>query len=289
MRHHPAHLRSVILDSVLPASVRAIEAYPANFERVFELLFSTCKADARCNTTYPNLETIFYETADRLNRKPILVENVSNPLTGATFDVWVDGNAFIGLIYQQFYLTHAIPQLPQRIFAANNGQKRVLYDALVSYVTAPALSYEAMGLSVECADIVPHNDQARFDLAVASLEAARLRTYFETIRLDAIPRFIELCALWHPTDEDQTANLPVSSDIPTLIFAGQFDPVTPPEWGQQVAQSLPNGFYVEVPAHGHGVTNFSICPVNIAEAFLSDPHVRPNAGCAERQVLRFRY
>jgi pimeloyl-ACP methyl ester carboxylesterase len=288
MRDHPAHIRSVVLDAVLPLNVRAIEAYPLNFERVFDLLFATCEADSRCSRAYPDLETVFYETVDQLNAEPIFVRGVPNPLTGNVYAVRVDGSLFISLIYQQFYSTSAIPALPQRIYAIHDRHTEALVDMLVSFVTAPTLSYEGMGLSVSCADIVPGNSLAAYDAAVASLMSAHLRTYFENIRLDTIPRSIELCTLWDVAEEDLAANLPVSSDIPTLVFVGQFDPVTPPIWAQGVAESLTNSFYYEVPAHGHGVTVFSFCPVNVMKAFLNDPRVAPRSDCINRQALAFR-
>lgn len=291
MRNHPAHIRSVVLDAVMPLNVRLIEAYPLNFERVFDLLFATCEADSRCARAYPDLETVFYETVDQLNAEPVLIQNVPNPLTGKSYTVGVDGSLFISLIYQELYSTAAIANLPRRIYALRDGNRYELIDTLINFVTSvtsPTLFYEGMGLSVSCADIVPGNDPTAYDAAVASLQSAYFRTYFENSRLDTIPRFIELCALWNAAEEDPVANLPLSSDIPTLVFAGQFDPVTPPVWAQGVAESLTNSFYYEVPAHGHGVTVFSACPVNIMKAFLDDPRVAPRSDCIERQALALR-
>jgi len=70
------------------------------------------------------------------------------------------------------------------------------------------------------------------------------------------------------------------SQIPTLVFAGTFDPITPPSWSQQVAESLPNSFYVEMPNHGHGMS--TSCPVNIRVAFLIDPLAAPDRSCADQ-------
>jgi alpha-beta hydrolase superfamily lysophospholipase len=40
--------------------------------------------------------------------------------------------------------------------------------------------------------------------------------------------------------------------MPALIFSGNLDPVTPPQRGEEVAQSLPNGKHVVIPEGGHG-------------------------------------
>jgi pimeloyl-ACP methyl ester carboxylesterase len=231
---------------------------------------------------------VFYETVAQLDAQPVIVQGVPDVISGETYDVVVDGSRFIGLIFQQLYRTQAIPFLPRQIYGLHNDNSDVLFDALVNLVTAPQLAYEGMGVAVECADIAPENEQAGFEAAVGVLQSPVLRTYFETLPLDAIPRFIEACALWGSFDEDPQANLPVSSDIPTLIFAGEFDPITPPVWGQRAAESLPNSFFYEVPGHGHGVTVLSACPVNVMKAFLNEPTEAPNSACIPRQWVNFR-
>ncbi|NJL54321.1 hypothetical protein HC928_03415, partial [bacterium] len=50
----------------------------------------------------------------------------------------------------------------------------------------------------------------------------------------------------------------VRSDVPTLVLSGEFDPVTPPVWGNLIASELPNSFAYTFPT-GHGVIA-SECP-----------------------------
>ena len=46
---------------------------------------------------------------------------------------------------------------------------------------------------------------------------------------------------------------PVQSKVPTLIFSGMLDPVTPPKWGAVVHKNFPNSVHVVVPtAHDVG-------------------------------------
>jgi len=75
----------------------------------------------------------------------------------------------------------------------------------------------------------------------------------------------------------------VGSDIPTLLLTGRWDPVTPPAFAEQAAQTLPNSFVFSFPATGH-VTLISpdACPYTIAWAFLRDPATRPDDSCIER-------
>jgi pimeloyl-ACP methyl ester carboxylesterase len=76
-------------------------------------------------------------------------------------------------------------------------------------------------------------------------------------------------------------NTAVTSEIPSLILAGQYDPVTPPEWGQLAAETLSNHFYYEFPGLGHGVMRSDACGLEIGLQFLADPTHEPDASCLE--------
>lgn len=79
-----------------------------------------------------------------------------------------------------------------------------------------------------------------------------------------------------------TGSRSVVSDVPTRIFAGQFDPITPPEWGQLAAETLSNSFFYEFPNLGHGVLDSNRCALEIALKFLDDPTTEPDVSCMNR-------
>src|SRR6185369_2824743 len=73
----------------------------------------------------------------------------------------------------------------------------------------------------------------------------------------------------------------VSSDIPSLVIEGAYDPATPPFFGKQVAAKLSHSFYFEFPNQGHVPTaaDSTGCAMKVATAFLEDPSVEPDRGC----------
>ena len=77
-----------------------------------------------------------------------------------------------------------------------------------------------------------------------------------------------------------SADEPVVSDIPTLLFSGNFDPVTPPPNGDTLARTLSHSTNVLFPANGHGALMDSQCANRIVRDFLNDPTVKPDTGCA---------
>ena len=70
-------------------------------------------------------------------------------------------------------------------------------------------------------------------------------------------------------------------------MTGQYDPIVPPGWGQQAAQTLPNAYRFEFPGMGHGVS-FGGCAQTMLLAFLEDPSAAPDDTClAESEVAPF--
>jgi pimeloyl-ACP methyl ester carboxylesterase len=99
------------------------------------------------------------------------------------------------------------------------------------------------------------------------------------------------CAAWNVPSAPAIENMPVSSDIPALILAGEFDPITPPDWGKQVAENLPNARFIEFAGVGHGVLGQGVlnfkCSYDILNAFLANPSVQPDSQCASSYKLHF--
>jgi pimeloyl-ACP methyl ester carboxylesterase len=87
--------------------------------------------------------------------------------------------------------------------------------------------------------------------------------------------------VWAVEQADPVVNEPVSSDVPALIFAGQFDPITPPEWGQLAAETLSNSFFYEFPGLGHGIMDSDRCALGIGLQFLDEPTTEPDLSCLD--------
>jgi pimeloyl-ACP methyl ester carboxylesterase len=73
----------------------------------------------------------------------------------------------------------------------------------------------------------------------------------------------------------------VVSDVPALVFAGRYDPVTPPEWSQMAAETLSSSYYYEFPNLGHGVMRADPCAFAIGMAFIDDPTTEPDTSCMD--------
>ena len=275
MRDYPTGLRSVILDSTYPLEVNIVTDTPDNMVRAFDELFAGCVADPACNEAYPDLEETFLNLIERHNSDEIEM-TVSNLFTGETYDTVMSGDELPGILFQSLYSTELIPSLPQLIYEIDAGEFTTLSTLVSSFITQGDFISMGMFLSVRC------NEESSFttiDDAAASAE--KYPEYAEMFKygIGVGPTHLEICELWGAGTADPIENESVSSDIPTLVLAGQYDPVTPPVWGEQVAGQLDNVYFYEFPGTGHGVSISGECGVSLVESFLADPANEPDATC----------
>ena len=94
--------------------------------------------------------------------------------------------------------------------------------------------------------------------------------------------FFDTCAVWNDESADGIENEAVVSDIPALVMAGEWDPITPPSWGVAVAANLENSTFVEFPGLGHAVSVGDSCPQSIMRRFLTSPESNLDLSCVER-------
>jgi pimeloyl-ACP methyl ester carboxylesterase len=279
MRDFPQGVRSVILDSVYPLQVDLYAETAGNAERALNLLFERCASNTKCNAAYPDLKTTFYETAAQLDGTPITL-TLTRPKTGTSYEVVMNGDRLINSVFQLLYDTDTLPRLPGLIDELHRtGTAYTLRDTLSAIAFFNDYFSEGMYESVECGEEAHFTSAEKIAAASASV-SSRLRDAIQGIYPD-----LAICALWGARPAAAIENQPVVSHIPTLVLAGDNDPITPPAWSQLAAQHLSQSHYLEFPWVGHGVLGAGVgasCSQGIAKAFLADPHSKPNSTCLSK-------
>ena len=87
------------------------------------------------------------------------------------------------------------------------------------------------------------------------------------------------CATWNNGAADASFNQLVSSDIPTLVLAGSYDPITPPSGSKRVADHLTHATYVEFDGTGHGVFRTNPCADQLVLSFVAQPSDPLDTSC----------
>lgn len=270
LRDYPEGVRSAILDSSYPIAADLVGELPANASRAFETFFAGCAADPDCAEAYPDLEARFYDLVAALDEEPITVP-VFYLFDRQNYEAALRGDDLIAIVFQGLYSAEIIPLLPQLIADVEAGDYELLSTLLSNFILNNEFSSLGMYYAVQCAEEAPFAGEEQLD----AVENPRLRAFYEGNAADEA----EACALWDVPPAPERENEPVSSDIPTLVLAGEYDPITPPAWGEQVAETLDNATYLLFPGLGHGVSVDHPCPLQITLDFLEDPESEPDTSC----------
>lgn len=275
MRDHPQGIRSVILDSTYTPDVNLTAEAPANFGRALEELWEGCEQDPGCAERYPNLEERFFALVDRYDQEPVTA-TVRDFLNGGSWEVLFNGDWLLGTIFQGLYSEQVIPVLPQLVEELEAGDTSTL--TLLTSNTLANANFLSLGmmLSVQCHEEISFTDEAEIEAGLEGFDD--IASIFEGAS-NLGDFMLDACELWQAGDADPTANEPVSSDIPTLVLAGEYDPITPPVWGESAAAFLPNSTYVEFPGLGHGTSFSGGCPLEIVFDFLDEPTAPVDSSC----------
>ena len=269
MRDYPQGIRSVILDSTFPLDVDFYSSIVPNADRAFKTLFDECAASPTCSRAYPDLESKLYATAALLDEEPGRT-TVYNPFTRQTHDVVVTGDRLVDTVFDALYVKDFVPLLPELIYDAAEYEFDVFELVFGTIIGQIEFRSSGMYFSFNCADETPFTSQAQVESA--SNSHPQLAPYLEP---DSI---FEICGFWGSEPNDIKSR-PVSADIPTLILAGRFDPITPPAWGRRAESAVTGSHYLEFPSGAHGVLGSSDCSFDISLEFLRDPAQEPDASC----------
>lgn len=273
MRDYADGLRSVILDAVVPTQTNYILQAPSSQNRAFNELFRACAADPSCNAAYPNLERVFYDLVQAWDAQPVRIP-LTDPDTGTTYQAVADGDVLLDGLFQMLYVTQLIPALPTMIYDLRDGDY-AFFGRIYALLLFDRTFSQGMYYSVICAE------DADFQPEDVPLAGVRPKIAEDAER-DAAA-FVETCRAWDVPPLDPIVDVPVSSDIPTLVLNGRFDPITPPAFGEAAAQTLSRNYVFTFPNTGHGALTDSDCAIKIARAFLAAPQQTPQADCLDEQ------
>jgi pimeloyl-ACP methyl ester carboxylesterase len=266
MRHFPEGIRSVILDSVFPPQANLYSTVSLSADRVLSRMFEDCAVQPECYQEYPDLEATFFQLVDDLNANPInvVLSHGAVPMTGSMF--------MEALVFS-FFSVKDIALAPRRIELARQGIFTGMEPWFESML-GDSRTFMAMGFewSMMCNEEVPFESYEEGRALAADLPP-QIADYF-----DSYYEFT-LCESWQAGRAAQVENTAVVSDIPALVLAGGYDPVTPPEWGRMAAETLRNHFFYEFPGLSHGIMRSNACGLSIGIQFLDDPTSEPDATC----------
>lgn len=274
MRSHPEGIRSVILDSVYPPSAGEVDDPIRSGERAFAALASGCTADPTCGRAIPDLAKLVDQLYGRLEKTPIVF--TYKPQQGEPKELQIGGQDALGGLFTAMYDTDLIPLLPKIINDLAQGDTTIVPEIANRAIPFVNDTSEGAMFSFECAD----ND-TRIDPAGAE----RLRRDPGRSALAVLTGAFAFCGEWPVTPLPNSFADTVRSDIPTLVVAGEYDPITPPDWSRNTAQDLGQAIFALVPRAGHAPMFDNECTAGLATRFLADL-TDVDRGCIDRMTPR---
>ena len=264
MRLEPERLHAVVLDSVYPPEIHFELADPWLLERVFGLSARVCEVLGVCEYTPEEMTQYLHRALAVLQGDPLRVK-AQDPRTGVDLNVVYGAEDFAWLLFEALYRWDRLADLPGVIVAVAEGRPSPALDVLVQDSLATQLDpsfSDAVASAVDCNDAY----------ALGADEMLAMSERFDRVT-DLVEHDWEyhFCRFWKTTDVGSAFRKSVSSPVPTLILAGEFDPVTPPDWAEHTLEQLENAALFQFPGIGHGVLDSHDCAVELVVSFLASP------------------
>jgi pimeloyl-ACP methyl ester carboxylesterase len=242
MRRYPNRIKAVVIDGTVPFDNAIPLTYAASAQQALDRVFAACVANPACQAAYPNLPGAFQALLHQFDRG-LVSTTVAQP-SGGLVPVRMSrgdfGYAVRGLLYRE----EAVGMLPEMIGrAASTGDLREFAQAYWERHLGFSQDF-AYGLhwSVLCAEDVAF-------VTEASVETATAKTFLGRYVID---EYLQACAHWPRAEITSDFRKPADVDVPTLLISGYFDPVTPPQFAERIARSLPLARLIVAPTASHG-------------------------------------
>ena len=261
-RVHPDRVRALAIDSVYapdaPARERATEGVGAALDRLV----------AECAAADPG-PAAFGDLGQQIEAAATFLDESTTPVT-ATVTVdgtekeeafHLDGGDFRAGMFAAMYQQDFIPLLPKIISDVADGDTSILPVYVETAVPLLTGLSEGAFYTVECAD----SGRLLGDLTAEDVLGDG------TFAMHAYNQSYTWCADWPVAHVDAAFNEQVQPEVPTLVFGGTLDPVTPYADSLKQSKASATSRFVSVPRGGHGVARWDDCTTSALTGFLNDP------------------
>lgn len=246
-KRYPQHTRTITIDGIAPLEVVLGQEHAKNLESSLDLQFAQCSKDKVCLEKLGDPRAQLNTLLATLTKGAIPV-HYRNAVSGE----WQDGQFSSGhlatLTRLLAYQPQAASLLPLQFAEANKGRVDTLMalSEMVSHDISEQIMH-GMQLSVMCGEDAP-------DLMVDPEDSKRL------LGTGLVALLKAQCAVWPHKTRPANFRAPLQGKLPVLILSGEFDPVTPPRYGEMVAKHLPNSKHIIAKGQGHNVLPIGCMP-----------------------------
>ncbi len=269
---HPAKTRTLILDSVVPNTLVLGQEHARNLEQVLDRQFQRCQQDPACKDELGDPRAQLAQIREDLGDRAPEAVRYRDPVSGEWREEVPRFDHLAILLRLYAYQPAMAASLPLLLHEAAQGQyQSMLAQArMVSQDLGQSLAM-GMSLSVTCSE-----------------DAKELQPDPRDEGTVLGPEFVSqtraMCAEWPTGKLPAHFRRPLSGGIPVLALSGEFDPVTPPRYGDAVVAELTNARHLVLPGQGHSVMAVGCTPRLAAQFLESADAGQLDASCLEQLI-----
>lgn len=266
LRRFPESVRTIALDAVVPPPVSLGPEIATLAQRSLSLIFERCRQNPGCNDAFGHQGESVATLLEDLDRQPqtIRYEDIS---TGTQTTRTFSRDDLAMTLRLMSYSSQTASILPSMLHQAINygnfaplarqsdRQSNLLGETLAT----------GMHHAIVCTEDVPFFPESTSS-DVALHDTQRLSNSANSYLGEGIIEMIEAtCQSWPQGVIDDDFKEPVRSEVPALILSGEADPITPPDYGTQVAATLSNAHHIVNRAEGHMQVATGCIPILLAK------------------------
>ena len=272
LRRYPASVRTMVLDAVVPPQVSLGPDIATLAQQALEHIFKRCESNAGCFAAFGNLTEPTLALLDDLGEQPrtITYEDVA---TGQLTTREFTREQLAITLRLMSYSSQTAAILPSMLFDAieNNNLAPLARQSDMQSTSLGNTLATGMHHAIICTEDVPFFDQQP--------DTSLPQSYLGNEIINAIQA---TCSRWPAGIIDDDFKQAVVSDIPTLILSGGADPITPPAYGELVAESLSHVKHIINEDQGHMQAIFGCMPVLLAQFIDSADATALDTDCLQR-------
>lgn len=259
MRQYPESIRSVVLDGVVPLTMRLPHFIARDAARALQLMFDDCALSIDCSTTFPQLRSHLDDLLQQLSQQPAEV-TLLHPRTGDAIASVIHAETIMRIIRAVLYSEELSSLLPLAIEQAYQGNFQTLATM------AGFFDSEQMGISIGMMNSVLCSE----DMSSGAQQHPGPEEENSMFGINILADLRAICEFWPKGTIPDNYFEPVKSDIPVLLTSGELDPVTPPIWGEEAAATLSRSKHIVVTGVGHGTLTHG-CMEDLIAQFIEQP------------------
>ena len=269
MRLFPEQTRTVVMDAVVSPSLVLQLQSPADGQRALELLFARCTADEACAERFPAFGDEFGQLVADLQTEKQLT--LTHPVTGERLELTLTDDELMQVMFNLLYSPDLASLLPLLVEGAAETADYTPLIAQALALTGNQQMYQGMFYAVTCSE-----DALRIDAEEAA--AIQAETQFPLVSAE----FTAVCEDWPTTAVSEQMFAPLESNIPTLLLSGEADPITPPHYADEVAETLTNSQHIVLDGYGHGILSVGCVPTIVTNFIEAGTAVGLDTNCTAK-------